>query len=57
MWCTISTCRWFLGDDLRIVSVFSAMLGSTLDLGDDFFELLVFSAMLGSTVALRDDGW
>ena len=52
---TISTCRWFLGDDFRIVSVFRAMLGSTLDLGDDFMELLVFSTMLGSTVALGDD--
>ena len=28
---TISTCRWFLGDDFRIVSVFSAQLGSIMD--------------------------
>ena len=28
---TISTCRWTLGDDFRIVSVFSAQLGSTAD--------------------------
>ena len=28
---TISTCRWFLEDDFRIVSVFSAQLGSIMD--------------------------
>ena len=28
---TISTCRWFLGDDFRIVSVLSAQLGSIMD--------------------------
>ena len=39
-----------LGDDFRIVSVFSAMLGSTVALGYDFLELFVLSAMLGSTV-------
>ena len=28
---TIPTCWWFLGDDFRIVSVFSAQLGSIMD--------------------------
>ena len=36
-------------------SVFSAMLGSTLDVGDVLVELSVLSTMLGSTVALGDD--
>ena len=29
---TISTCRWTVGDDFGIVSVFSAKLGSTADI-------------------------
>ena len=56
---TVDTCyvslQRLLCEIAENFSVFSAMLGSTLDFGDDFVELLVFSTMLGSTVALGDD--
>ena len=63
---TFSQRWWSPGDDFRIVSVFSAELGSTANtcvasvceafwmlgfsLGDDFTIVSVFSAELGSTV-------